>query len=530
MALDVRTQPLARRAALPEVPLPVAIVVASLALGFLSLLLPSAPTYDPLAWIIWGREIAHLDLNTMYGPSWKPLPVVLTTITAPLGEASPMIWVAVARAGAIAGVALAWLLAQRLAGHVAGFAAAAALALMPWWIRNGAMGNSEGIMVALVLGAVLAELRGRRGWAFALAVGAGLLRPEAWPFIALYAAWLVVQDRRRLAWVAGGLASLPILWMGPELWGSGNAFRASDRAREPNPDSPAFADNPALEVVKDALGLPPAAAIAGSVLAVAIAIVALRRRRTGATGGDTGAAGAAARAQGGPDAVDAAGGATAARRAGAGDGGRAARRAIAALPTRRQAGTALVLALFACAWIALVAVMTTMGFSGNVRYLIVPGALLVVLGGAGLVWAGRALAAVARPPRAPAAGAVAGALVLGTLFTVVDIGKVPGTLRAVAYQADLYHDLEVLVAKAGGAERLKACGQAFTGPYLVPHVAWRLGVHTSAVGLRPTGRAVVFHVRTTRRSPIAPPLSAARPNVLARHGHWLLTADCEAPR
>ena len=75
--------------------LPVVIITGSLLLGFLSLLLPSAPTYDPIAWLIWGREIAHLDLSTVHGPSWKPLPVIVTTITAPLGEASLYIWVAV---------------------------------------------------------------------------------------------------------------------------------------------------------------------------------------------------------------------------------------------------------------------------------------------------------------------------------------------------------------------------------------------------------------------------------------------------
>ena len=37
------------------------------------------PTYDPWAWIIWGREVAHLDLVTTTGPSWKPLPVIFTT-------------------------------------------------------------------------------------------------------------------------------------------------------------------------------------------------------------------------------------------------------------------------------------------------------------------------------------------------------------------------------------------------------------------------------------------------------------------
>ncbi len=40
------------------------LVLGCLALAALSLLLPSVPTYDPWAWIIWGREVAHLDLVT----------------------------------------------------------------------------------------------------------------------------------------------------------------------------------------------------------------------------------------------------------------------------------------------------------------------------------------------------------------------------------------------------------------------------------------------------------------------------------
>ena len=108
-------------------------------------------------------------------------------------------------------------------------------------------------MVALVLGAVLCHLQGRKGWAFALAIGAGLLRPEAWPFLGLYALLLLWEDRARLKWIAGGLAALPVLWFAPEYWGSGNAFRASERAQHPRADSPAFADHPALEVIKDAV-------------------------------------------------------------------------------------------------------------------------------------------------------------------------------------------------------------------------------------------------------------------------------------
>jgi hypothetical protein len=75
----------------------VAIVV--LALTGLTFLAPSAPTYDPWAWIIWGREVLHLDLSTVDGPSWKPLPVLLTTPFALFGSAAPDLWPSASRAG-----------------------------------------------------------------------------------------------------------------------------------------------------------------------------------------------------------------------------------------------------------------------------------------------------------------------------------------------------------------------------------------------------------------------------------------------
>ena len=37
-------------------------------LGLLSLAAPTTPTYDPWAWLIWGREILHLNLDTRNGP------------------------------------------------------------------------------------------------------------------------------------------------------------------------------------------------------------------------------------------------------------------------------------------------------------------------------------------------------------------------------------------------------------------------------------------------------------------------------
>jgi hypothetical protein len=68
------------------------LVGACLALGFLSLALPSTPTYDPWSWILWGREVLHGDLVTESGPSWKPLPVLFTVPFSLFGDAAPYLW------------------------------------------------------------------------------------------------------------------------------------------------------------------------------------------------------------------------------------------------------------------------------------------------------------------------------------------------------------------------------------------------------------------------------------------------------
>src|SRR3954471_14675198 len=138
----------------PRVAVRYRVALAVLVLTGLTFLVPSAPTYDPWAWIVWGREILHFDLSTIDGPSWKPLPVLLTTPFALFGPLAPDLWLFAARAGAIAGVVMVFRVARRLGGVPAGGAAAAAYAIAPWTIRNAWLGNSEGLLVALVLAAV----------------------------------------------------------------------------------------------------------------------------------------------------------------------------------------------------------------------------------------------------------------------------------------------------------------------------------------------------------------------------------------
>ena len=468
MLLDPRTLT-ARRGADRRLSAPVAIVAGSMLLAALSLLLPTAPTYDPWSWIIWGREITQLDLSTVSGPSWKPLPVVVTTLGALLGDGAPWVWMLVARAGAIAGAGLAFLLARRLGGTAAGIAAGVAVALAPWYVRNAALGNSEGLMVALLLAVVLAHLDGRRGWAFAFGIGCGLLRPEAWPFLGLYALWLLWEDRSRLAWLALSMAGMLAAWLGPELWGSGNAWRASDRAQQPNPDSPAFAEHPALQVAENAIRMVSPVAAVGA-LVMALLAIALRRRH--------------------PRFV-----------------------------------VALGLLVLAAAWTALVAVMTVRGFSGNQRYLVVPAALLTVVGAAGIVSA--CTLVLPRLRRLPAVAVVAAGIALAVVLAAPDSGVLPATARGVEYQVGLTDDIEPLVAAAGGARSLLACGRTYTGPFLVPAVAWELGVHIGEVRIEPEPPAVVFHVKTIEAQPwYHPGLRAGGPRTLARRGGWVVTADC----
>ncbi|MDO9408053.1 hypothetical protein, partial [Patulibacter sp.] len=277
---------------------PVAIVAGIvLILALLSMIPPSTATYDPWAWIIWGREVVHGDLNTIDGPSWKPLPVVVTSLAAPLGSIAPDVWVLTARIGALSAVVVAFLLGRRTVGTIAGgVLAAAPLAFAPWFFWHGWLANSEGLLVVFVLGAVLAELQGRRGIAMACGVAAALLRPEAWPFLLLYAAWVAWHsDRRGRLGVLGGLAILPPAWLLPEKWGSGDFWRAATRAQNPDAGAPSLTERPWLTIVQNFGHMLPATtwAVATVVVVLSAALLVRDRMRTGGVAGAADPAGAA---------------------------------------------------------------------------------------------------------------------------------------------------------------------------------------------------------------------------------------------
>ena len=135
-------------------------------------------------------------------------------------------------------------------GLAGGLIAAGGLVLADEFIRNFARGNSEGLLVGLCLWAVERHLDGRRRDAFLLGVAAGLLRPELWPFLLLYGLWLMWRMPRTRVLVVGCGALTVVAWLVPEYLGSGDFLRAAARAREPNPDSAAFADFPFAETFR----------------------------------------------------------------------------------------------------------------------------------------------------------------------------------------------------------------------------------------------------------------------------------------
>jgi hypothetical protein len=317
---------------------------ACLALAAGSLALPARPTYDPWAWVVFGRELvgSGLGLSTVAGTGWKPLAVLFTAPLSLFGGAAPSLWLVVVRTAGLVALVLAFRLAARAGGPVAGAIAALALLASSDWLRFLSAGNIEPLVVALMLGAIELHLRGRRGGAFVLGALGGLARPELWPLVAVYAAYLGRRDRRRWP-LALGVPAMIALWVVPDWLGSGDplhAFHSAQRSGEPHALQRSAI--PWLELVRGGAGIAPAPVWVGAAAALAF-------------------------------------------------GWRSRDRAVAAL------------AAVAAAWALPTVAGTALGYPAVPRYLVGPVAIGCVLAGIGLV----ALVRLPRRPRARAALAVA---------------------------------------------------------------------------------------------------------------------------
>ncbi|HEY8546406.1 MAG TPA: hypothetical protein VIL36_15210 [Acidimicrobiales bacterium] len=472
-----------------------------------ALAVPVSLAYDPWAWLVWGREVVHLDLDTTGGPSWKPLPLLVATPVTLAGDLAPELWLVLARVGSLLALVGVFRLAARLAapgpgpgpdreggtgtgrrpGVVAGLLAAGLFVLTPdggpRYTRLLLEGHSAPVTAALAVWSIERHLAGRHGTAVGLLALLALDRPEAWPFLGLYALWLGRREPERRLLLAALLVAVPVLWFGGDWWGSGSPLHGADTAQ-------VYADDPdrlgkALGNVRNLVILPV------WVLALAGAAVARRRGRH---------------------------------------------------RDRRRRDVAALVAL-AAAWLALVVGMSAaLGYAAIPRFMLPSAALLCVA-------AAVAAAALARAvPTDRRAVGVALGLAVSLPFVVSRASAFGALLTDVTDRGRAGEDLVAAVRQAGGLDRLVAC----PGPLRMsgttlprPALAWEAGVplhDVVALGRRPAG--VVLATAGSRADErLAAQVEAGgtdddgggtgaddRPVLLARHGGWAVYAvGCPAP-
>ena len=393
-------------------------VLAAVALAALSLLVVApAPSYDPWAWLLWGRELAGGGLDTREGPAFKPLPVAVCALLAPLGGAAPVVWVRSSRAAAVLALWLAFRLGRRLAGGSlwAGLLAAAGVALCGRFLAYSAAGAEPALLLALALG-------GRGG----LAGGARAARARVRARLRAGARGdLAVPGGGRRVAVAGAARAAPSLLAARRRWSPPRGSCPSSRARASSCAPPTAPASPIRASPRSRPSPPSRPSARPPACSCGRCGSASRRwprrppadwRRAEGRGGR--AAGGAAR------------------------GGRGAPSAAVGL-----------------GWVAVVAGMAQAGFSGEARYAVPGVALVAVSGAAGLVLAAR------RSPRPLAAAVLAAALL------AVPLGaRARGARRRArrqAYQWQLASELARRRARGG-----RARGRARVRPALRRPLPW----------------------------------------------------------
>jgi len=447
---------------------PALAVGAALVLAAVSLSLPYLPVYDPWAWLVWGREVAHGSLETAGGPSWKPLPVLVDAPLSLLGDAAPDAWLLVARAGWICAPLLAGLLAARLSGEesgrwrwVAAVVAAASVALTadsftpP--LRQFTGGLSEPLLVALVLGAIWAALDERPGWAFGLGAAAALLRPECWPFLALYGLSVRGHHPRLRAATIAVAVLVPIAWFVPDIVGAGNPLEGGETAR-----AGGIEPLDGFAVLGRALAAPLAACWIGVALLLWRGDFVNHRLTKAPRGGRTLA----------------------------------------------------ILLIGAATWILLVALMAVAGFAGLPRFLAPATAVVAVLGSVGIARTGAAVE-LSYPIRGKSSTAVVVvSLILAVAGFAWRAAQVPDDLDVVQRQTRSVYHLFDLVEETGKALLLACQDRArMTRVREQTALAWKLAEPISTVPFHHNPRYGV--ALSTKPLP--------RGDVIAHAGPWRAT-------
>lgn len=388
------------------------------------------PTYDPYGWLVWGHQTLHGTLNTDGAPSFKPLPYLFTVPYALAGRVELWLWMVTSVAVSLSGAVFAARIAYKLTAapetrRYAPIAAAAFAGLGLLAIRDYShyvlAVESDPMVVSLCLAAIDSHLSGRVRLAFAMLLLAAFGRPEAWPFVAVYAlwAWRAVPSIRTL--LAAGVAAIPAAWfivpaLTAKTWLVGSQLAMNS--------SRAVHGNKLEGVIGRFLHLHALPVELAALVAIAFAIA--RRERA-----------------------------------------------------------VLLLAGAALAWVLVEIAFALHGWSAVPRYLFEAAAIVAVLAGVavGHVLAIDPAASGGRRWIGPAAVVVLVVVLLpGARVRVQVEHRDLIKQRGFARQIDRLH---AVIAADGGAARVLACGRAVTLVGFQSTLAWELGLNVGNVGHKP---------------------------------------------
>ena len=414
------------------------------------------PGYDPYGWLVWGYQSLHGSLNLGGAPSWKPLPLLFCVPYALFGRFALWLWMVTAVAVSFAGSVFAARIAHRIVsrdgrgGWIRAAAIAAALfaGLGMYGIQDTINGTpdsylhyllsaqSDPMIVTFVLAAIDLHMGGHRRWVLAMLGLASLGRPEVWPALGLYMAYVIRShppvrrpDLRRF--VAVEVVAIAFLWFGVPWITNGRPFVAGDLAQ----GSPRELHANKLVGTIDrftALNLWP-------VWVLALAAVAWAARRWW-------------RARD-PD-----------------------------------AGLVLGLAALSVLWLAVEVAFALHGWPAVPRYIFPPAVVAILLASIGLGWllrAAPALRAGNAPARLP--GVLAGAALCACL--------IPGARARIGVEhRDLRHEqartreidrMASIIDALGGPRAVLRCGQPVTDVEYVSLLGWLTDLNDGVIGHRP---------------------------------------------
>jgi hypothetical protein len=413
------------------------------AAGLVTIVTRAKPSYDSMGWMVWGRQVLHWNLNTDGAPSWKPLAFLFTLPYALTGHRLQLtLWTLTAIGSGLAAALLAGRIAYRLtppaperrwAPIVGAIVATLGVLSMGGYVHLMLITNSDPLILALLLGAIDCHLSRRHRLAFALIWLAGLGRPEIWAFELLYGLWCWRAVPAMRPLVIVGVLATPLCWFSVPGLTSKSWFTPGDLALG---QKTAIHGNKIVGVFNRLRGL------TGVPLQIAVAVSLM-------------------------------------------------------LAAWRRDRVALGLAATALVWFVVEVAFALHGWSAVARYLIEPGAVLLIGVGIGV---GTVLAHA--PPASRLERWIGPVAVLALLVSLIPFARNTtrfdhGLVSQAHFDATRIDRLGDVVAADGGARAIRRCGQPVGLLAYQSTLAWELDMNVGSVGYKPgaaidSGQPIVF--------------------------------------